>query len=120
MRMMRRIRLWPWIEGVCQDASHMWRNVRRQPAFALVAVLTLALGIGANTAIFSVIDTLLVRPPAVAHIDRLVWLHESNREKIPFDVDPSPGNFLDWRQESRAFDHLAAWRNWYFTLAEPG
>jgi predicted permease len=111
--------LWPWVEGVWQDTSHMCRTVRRQPAFAFVAVLTLTLGIGANTAIFSVIDTLLVRPPAVAHVDRLVWLHESNREKIPFDVNPSPGNFLDWRQESRAFDHLAAWRNWYFTLAEP-
>jgi putative ABC transport system permease protein len=81
--------------------------------------VTLALGIGANTAIFSVIDTLLLRPPAIAHVDRLVWLHESNQEKIPFDVDPSPGNLLDWREESRAFDHLAAWRNWYFTLAEP-
>ena len=115
----RAVWLWSWLESAWQDASHMSRNVRRQPGFMSVAVLTLALGIGANTAIFSVMDTLLLRPPAIAHVDRLVWFHESNREKIPFDVDPSPGNFLDWRQESRGFDHLAAWRNWYVTLAEP-
>jgi putative ABC transport system permease protein len=109
----------PWLESAARDASYTWRNLRRQPAFAFVAVLTHALGIGANTAIFSVIDTLFLRAPAVAHVDRLVWFHERNREKIPFDLNPSPGNFLDWRRESRAFDRLAAWRNWYFTLAEP-
>src|SRR4051812_45543116 len=103
-----------------QDVRYAVRALRKSAAFTVIAIVTLALGIGANTAIFSVIDTLLLRPPAIAHVDRLVWLHESNREKIPFDVNPSPGNFLDWRLESRAFDHLAAWRNWYFTLAEPG
>jgi predicted permease len=115
----RAVWVWPWLESAWQDASHASRTLRRQPGFAALAMLTLGLGIGANTAIFSVLDTLLMRPPAIAHVDRLVRFHESNREKIPFDVDPSPGNFLDWRQESRAFDHLAAWRNWYFTLAEP-
>jgi putative ABC transport system permease protein len=97
----------------------MARALRRQPGFAAVAVLTLALGTGANTAILSVADTLLLRPPSVAHLDRLVTFSERNRDKIPFDVNPSPGNFLDWRIESRSFDVVAAWRNWYFTLAEP-
>src|SRR4051812_37686838 len=100
------------METILQDVLYAARTLRKSIGLTVIAIVTLALGIGANTAIFSVIDTLLLRPPAIAHVDRLVWLHESNRDKIPFDVDPSPGNFLDWREQSRAFDHLAAWRNW--------
>jgi putative ABC transport system permease protein len=108
-----------WLEGVWNDISHVLRSLRRQPGFAAVAVLTLALGIGANTAIFSVIDTLLLRAPDIQHLDRLVSLQERNLQKVPFAVDPSPGNFLDWREHTRSFDQMAAWRNWYFTLSEP-
>src|SRR5436190_10937187 len=108
-----------WLEGVWNDALHVLRSLRRQPGFAAVAVLTLALGIGANTAIFSVIDTLFLRTPDIEHLDRLVSLSERNLQKIPFPVNPSPGNFLDWREHTRSFDQMAAWRNWYFTLSEP-
>lgn len=107
------------LESVWQDTWFALRTLRRQPGFAAIAVLTLALGIGANAAIFSVIDTLLLRPPRFAYLNRLVSFQESNPQKIPFDVDPSPGNFLDWRREVHSFDELAAWRNWYFTLSEP-
>ena len=108
-----------WLEGVWNDAWHVLRGLRRQPGFAAVAVLTLALGIGANTAIFSVIDTLFLRAPDIAHLDRLVSLSERNLQKIPFLVTPSPGNFLDWREQTRSLDQMAAWRNWYFTVSEP-
>jgi putative ABC transport system permease protein len=107
-----------WLEGVWNDISHVLRSLRRQPGFAAVAVLTLAIGIGANTAIFSVIDTLLLRAPDIQHLDRLVSLQERNLQKVPFAVDPSPGNFLDWREHTRSFDQMAAWRNWYFTLSD--
>src|SRR6266487_2478437 len=113
------MRISPGLESLWQDAAYMLRSLRRQPGFAAVAMATLALGIGANTAIFSVIDTLLLRPPRFEHLDRLVSFHESNRQRIPFDVDPSPGNFLDWREGSHSFDHPVAWRNWYFTLSQP-
>jgi putative ABC transport system permease protein len=109
-----------WLDGVRQDAAYMARHFRRQPGFAAIAVLTLGLGIGANTAIFSVIDTLLLRPPSFEHAGRIVSFRESNPQKIPFEVNLSPGNFLDWREQHRAFDELAAWRNWYFTVAQPG
>src|SRR5437762_8748940 len=108
------------LHDVWTDASYAVRILRREPGFAAVAVLTLALGIGANTAIFAVNDTLLLRAPAIAHLDRIVSLSERNLQKIPFPVNPSPGNFLDWRDHTRAFDQMAAWRNWYFTLSEPG
>jgi putative ABC transport system permease protein len=108
-----------WLESLWHDASHVLRSLRRQPGFAAVAVLTLALGIGANTAIFSVIDTLLLRAPAIEHLDRLVSLSERNLQKIPFAVNPSPADFLDWREQTHSFDQMAAWRNWYFTLSEP-
>ena len=83
-----------WLEGVWNDVLHVLRSLRRQPGFAAVAVLTLALGIGANTAIFSVIDTLFLRTPDIEHLDRIVSLSERNLQKIPFPVNPSPGNFL--------------------------
>jgi putative ABC transport system permease protein len=108
-----------WLDDVWSDAIHVLRSVRRQPGFAAVAVLTLALGIGANTAIFSVVDTLLLRAPDIGHLDRLVSLRERNLQKIPFAVEASPGKFLDWRDQAHAFDQMAAWRNWYFTLSEP-
>ena len=108
----RAVWLWPWLEGLWQDASYLVRNLRRQPGFAAVVVITLGLGIGANTAIFSVIDTLLLRPPPIAHLEWLVSFQESNRQQIPFDVNPSPGNFLDWRGQTRSFDHLAACSPW--------
>src|SRR5260370_3383911 len=97
----RGVRIGAGLDACLRDARYGWRGIWKSPVFAAAVIATLGLGIGANTAIFSLIDTLLVRPPAVAHVDRLVWFHESNREKIPFDVDPSPGNFLDWRRESR-------------------
>jgi predicted permease len=108
-----------WIESVLLDAGYTVRHVRRQPGFAAIAMLTLGLGIGANTAIFSVIDALLLRRPTFEHLDRLVFFQERNPQKIPFDINPSPGNFLDWREQHRAFDYLVAWRNWYFTIAQP-
>jgi predicted permease len=112
-------RLSGYIESVYRDAEYLVRYLRRQPGFAAIAVLTLGLGIGANTAIFSVIDALLLRRPSFEHLDRLVFFQERNPQQIPFDINPSPGNFLDWREQRRAFDYLAAWRNWYFTIAQP-
>jgi hypothetical protein len=90
--------------------------LRRSPGFALATIATLALGIGANTAMFSVADGLLFRPPPFDHPERLFWIYDVN-SKLHHTVEemtpPSPGNFVDWRRQSRAFDHLIAWRNWF-------
>ena len=94
--------------------------LRRSPGFALAAVFTLALGIGSSTAMFSVADGLLLRPPPFDRAERLYWIYDVN-SKLRLTIDdttpPSPGNFVDWRRQSRAFDYMIAWRNWFFSVA---
>jgi putative ABC transport system permease protein len=105
-----------------QDVSYALRAMRRDPAFAAIAVLCLGLGIGASTAMFSVIDNLLFRPPQFEHVDRLVCLFDTHPTKVPADaeVPPSPGNMLDWHDRARSFDYMVAWRNWYYSLSDAG
>jgi len=109
-----------WMEDLLTDVRFGWRMLRRSPGFALAATLTLALGIGANTAMFSVADGLLLRPPPFDRPERLYWIYDVNstlRLTVDDAVPPSPGNFVDWRRQSRAFDRMIAWRNWFFSVA---
>ena len=99
------------------------RSARRHPGFTLVAVLTLTLGIGANTAVFTVVDNFLFRPPPFEHVERLMSIRDVNPPQgwtVEDNVAGSPGNFLDWRAQSRSFDHLIAWRNWFYSVAGAG
>src|SRR5688500_16323020 len=90
-----------------QDLRHALRSMARHPGFALVTALTLALGIGANTAIFSVVDAVLLAPLPYADPTQLVYVWET----MPGDDQrgAAPANFLDWRRESRSFAGLAGW-----------
>jgi len=74
----RDVWIWRWLDHVRQDTVFALRSVRRQPGFTAVAVATVALGIGANTAVFSVADALLLRPPPFAHAERLFWIQDVN------------------------------------------
>jgi putative ABC transport system permease protein len=103
-----------------QDVTYGVRKLARSPGFTAVAVLTLALGIGANAAVFTVVDNLLFRPPPFDHVDRLMGLRDVNEEQGLTEADnvpPSPGNFLDWRDQGRSFEYMAAWRNWFYSVA---
>jgi putative ABC transport system permease protein len=91
---------------VRQDLQFAWRQLRRSPAFAAVAVITLGLGIGATTAIFSVVDGVLLRPLPYPNADRLVRLFHIDAKAAERD-DASPANFYDWRERSRSFERLA-------------
>src|SRR5262245_41773677 len=104
------------------DARFAIRMARQSPLFTAIAIATLALGIGASTAIFSVVDNLFFRPPPFHHVDRLVSIIDTNPEKVPPDVEvpPSPGNVRDWRERARSFDHVAMWRNWYYAVRNAG
>jgi len=87
------------------DLKHALRVLARRPAFTLVAILTLAVGIGANTAIFSVVNGVLLRPLPYPDPDRIVRLSE--RTQTGTVVDVSHPNFLDWRARTRSFAALA-------------
>lgn len=96
------------------------RSLRKRPGFTLVAVITLALGIGATTAIFSVVNGLLVRPLPYRDDQRLVMLGQSNSKLGVAREGVSPANFLDWRDQARSFSAVAAAEQWGFTLTDYG
>lgn len=97
-----------------------FRSLRHQPAFAVAALLTLALGIGATTALFTVVDGVLLRPVAVPEPDRLVhiWQHNFDLDLPRFTV--SPPDYLDWQESATSFSHLAAAQNGEFNLIGDG
>lgn len=110
------------LENVVRDVRHTGRSLGKSPGFALAVILTLATGIGANTAIFSVVDQLLLRPLPYPDGDRLVMVNETFPGIIKaIDVNSvSPANWLDWQRESRTFESLAAWRTATYTLTGVG
>ena len=91
---------------VRQDLVFASRQLRRSPAFAIVAVLTLGLGIGATTAIFSAVDGVLLRPLPYPQADRLVRLFHVDATQSERD-DATPANFFDWQERNRSFERLA-------------
>ena len=112
----------PLLEHVIRDFRYAVRSLFNNPGFTTVAVLTLALGIGANTAVFTVADALMFRPPPFDRAEHLYWIYDTN-EKLRLTVSdmvpPTPANFVDWRRFNRSFDYMVAWRNWWFSVAGP-
>jgi putative ABC transport system permease protein len=96
-----------FLEDFVQDFRFGLRMLRKSPGFAAVAVLTLALGIGANTAIFSVVNAVLLRPLPFKDADRLVAIWENNRKISDPRYPLAPANLADLRRESSAFDDVA-------------
>ncbi len=94
------------------------RTLLRTPGFALAAVLTLGLGIGANTAIFSAVDAALLRPLPLAHPDRLVQIWETH-PSFPHLAAAFP-DYLDWRAQSKSFEQVAAWGYQTFQITGVG
>jgi predicted permease len=109
----REVRVGHFLGTVWQDLRYGVRTLVKSPAFTIVAVLSLALGIGANTAIFSVVNGVLLRPLPYPEPERMVavW-HTPPQESFPgmtrFSV--SPGNYLDWKEQSRAFEQMAVYQ----------
>ena len=90
------------------DLRFAVRQMLKNPGFTAVTVLALALGIGANTAIFSVVNGVLLRPLSFQEPERLVRLNESNI-KLGFPTfSVAPGTFLDWQTQNHVFENLAA------------
>src|SRR5215203_4217342 len=103
--------------GFWQDLRLALRTVRKQPGFTLTAVITLALGIGANTAIFSVINALILTAPNLADAKRVVTLWRTAKDKRV----KGPASYLDlqeWNAQNHTFDGIAGYKSNPFTLIE--
>ena len=102
-----------------QDLRYGARLMLKQPGFSLIAALTLALGIGANTAIFSMVYSVLLRPLNYPESDRIVTVWEDHtRRGGPLREWTSPPGYQDWREQSTVFSHTAAMTGWGPTLTE--
>jgi len=108
----------PFFEMLWQDVRYGVRMLRRAPGFTAAALVTLALGIGANTAIFTIVDAVLLRPLPYAHSDRLVTVGDRNPEGFSSNVGFA--TVLDWRQRSRTIESFAMMRSWQPTLVTNG
>jgi predicted permease len=97
----------PFVESLLQDTRYALRGFRKNPAFSAAAVLTLALGTGANVAVFTLVDAVLLRPLPFDEPDRLVMLSESHIESGQQRVGVLPGSFVDWRERSRSFEAIS-------------
>ncbi len=104
--------------GLLQDIRYGFRVLRKSPVFTLVAVLTLALGIGANTAIFSIFNAVLLSPFPYPHSERLVALGASKPNFQNGSI--SYPNFRDWQKDNRTFDSMAVFRNSSYSLTGLG
>jgi putative ABC transport system permease protein len=116
----RRVWTWTWIEQLANDARYAAGQLRRNPGFAAVAVVTIALGIGANTAVFSVINAVLLREPPYREPARLVRLWESFPKMGDDRLGTSPPEYLDYRDRNRVFSSIAAYSRAAFDLTDAG
>jgi predicted permease len=98
---------WQWLESLARDIRQGIRRLMRAPSFALTAILVLALGIGANIALFAVVNAVLLKPLPVAHPDRLVRIYEAKSNGAFQDNVVAGGCFARWQTESRSFVQLA-------------
>ena len=107
------------MDNLLQDLRYGLRSIARNPAFAAVIIVILAVAIGANTAVFSFVNAVLLRPLPFPEPDHLVVLTEQNLEKGRFPGVVSPRNLEDWEKRCKSFAAFGAWRDWRFRFTTP-
>jgi putative ABC transport system permease protein len=117
----REVWRWPSIENLFADIRYGLRILRKSPSFTAFAVLTLALGIGANTAIFSYVDAWMIKPLPYPQADRLmIFLSHDTKKGWTSEHLTSTASFLDFQKENTSFEQTAIWRGWNFNLTGDG
>jgi predicted permease len=110
--------MWNFFSTLLQDVRFALRTLRKSPGFTCAALLTLALGIGANTAIYTIIDGVLLHPIPFANPEKLVAIYQktprSEKNSIPYL------NFLEWQKQTQTFESIAGWRSDGFALTGRG
>lgn len=113
---------WSWLESLLRDLKYGARTLRRTPSFSLMAVIVMALCIGAATSLFTIVRSVLLRPLPFRDPDHLVMVYEHFRAAWantgPFNYNVvSPADYFDWRSQTHGFQDMAAWRWWQFNLS---
>jgi MacB-like periplasmic core domain len=117
-RDMRRVN---YIENLIQDVRYGLRMLAKNPGFTAVAIVTLALGIGATTAIFSVVDAVVLQSAPYAKPGELAEITERGPQTAPGEINEvSTGDFTDWQEQAPAFQGLAAYERWQFSALTGG
>src|ERR1039458_3645716 len=101
------------------DIRYALRVLSRNPSFTAVVVFALAIGIGANTAIFSMADAIMFHPYSFRDLDRIVALRETVSDVLTQRNQVSAGNYFDWKEQNHAFDQMAAPQRWDAPVTTP-
>src|ERR1700719_3943059 len=114
--------VWRWmmVENFLPDLRYAIRQLRKSAAFTAAAVLTLALGIGANTAVFSVVNAIILRPLPYPQPDRLVSVQSRDTRGTPHPTSHSYPNFFDFRKYNRVFEQIVCYHEGDFALSGTG
>lgn len=107
-----------WASDALQDVRYAFRTMRRNPGFAALAIVTLALGVGATTIVYAIVDNMLLRPVPYDHVDRLVRVFESDAQRPGTLVSASYLNLLDWQARSGSFDAIGVYQSRSLILVE--
>src|SRR3982750_118375 len=91
-----------------QDLRYGVRMLLKKPGFTVVAVVALSLGVGATSAVFSIVNAVLLHPMAIEEPERVVMLWENNLARNHAEVEVSYPNYLDWREQNRVFEEVSA------------
>ena len=110
---------WNWLEKFARDIRYGVRTLYRSPGFTLVAILVMALGLGATTSLFTIVRAVLLKPLPFHEPDKLVTVYEHFRGEIAGGdgFNPvAPADFRDWREQTHGFQDMAAWRDYGFNV----
>lgn len=106
----------PMLESIVHDVRYSWRALLKNPSFSLIVVLTLGIGIGANAAVFSFVNAMLLQPLPFPEADRLVAVQETT---WPSPMFVTPGDYVDWKEQNEVFETLSGYEYRAYGLTEP-